>query len=62
MAENLIFFIEMTAKHLRGLVYSMLDLYSDTSSSLGLLDNLYPDISCEENISDREFAHQMSCD
>ena len=53
MAENLIFFIEMTAKHLRGLVYSMLYLYSDTSSSLGLLDNLYPDISCEENISDR---------
>lgn len=48
MAEELILFIEVTAKQLRGLVYSMLDLHSDTSSSLGLLDNLYPDISCEK--------------
>lgn len=50
MAEEFILVVEMTAKHLRGLVYSMLNLYSDTSSGLGLLDDLNLDISCEKRL------------
>lgn len=43
MAQKFILLIEMSSEHLSRLVHRMLDLHSDTSTSLGLLDNLERD-------------------
>ena len=40
MAVKLVFLIEMATKHLGRLVYSMLNLNSNTSTSLRFLDDI----------------------
>jgi hypothetical protein len=48
VAKNFVLLVEVTAEHFRGLVHSMLDLHSDTSTSLAFLDDLQKN-RCKKN-------------
>jgi hypothetical protein len=46
VTQNLVFLVEMAAKHLCGLVYSMFNLDRYTSAGLTLLDDLFIGKKC----------------